>query len=194
MFTNKIKSFLLTAIIMGISIVSTVLIVFADTDGTELRITDKPDQLVIQLGTDWAGAEFELKLDSGVFPVPIKVNSFGVITMELGGSKTYTLTYLQPVVVPIPENTTPSDSDDLETEINTEPPSLGAEKSKDIDITENEPEIETSQLPDNSISVLPLVIFLSGLIIAVGGLLIMRVMKKRREYHENDDDYEYDEE
>jgi len=196
MSIRKIKSFLLITIIIGMSIAYTVLIVYADTNGNELRITNQPDKLVLQLGDDWAGTEFELKLDSGIFPVPVKANSSGVVTMELGGSKTYTLTRLQPllsvpVILPVPEDITQNGSDNSETGVDIETPTLETEET---DITENEPAIETSELPDNSIPVLPLVIFLSGLIIAVGGLLIMRVMKKRREYHENDDDYEYDDE
>ena len=65
MFIKNIKTimlYILAVIIMGIGITSTVLIVYADTDGNELKITNQPDKLVIQLGADWAGAEFELKL------------------------------------------------------------------------------------------------------------------------------------
>ena len=63
----------------------------ADTDGTEPQLTQQPDQLILQLGTRWAGVEFELRTDAGVFPAPIVVDSSGVLTMDLGGSKTYTL-------------------------------------------------------------------------------------------------------
>ena len=47
---------------------------------------------------------------------------------------------------------------------------------------------------DNSIPILPLILFLVGFILAVGVLLVMQYMKKHREYYENDDDYEYDDE
>lgn len=39
------------------------------TDGTEMQVI-QPEQLVIQLGADWAGVEFELKTDAGMYPVP----------------------------------------------------------------------------------------------------------------------------
>ena len=74
----------------------------ADTDGTEPQLTQQPDQLVLQLGTRWAGVEFELRTDAGVFPAPIVVDSSGVLTMDLGGSKTYTLSCLNSTV-PIPD-------------------------------------------------------------------------------------------
>ena len=50
----------------------------ADTDGTEPQLTQQPDQLILQLGTRWAGVEFELRTDAGVFPAPIVVDSSGV--------------------------------------------------------------------------------------------------------------------
>lgn len=74
----------------------------ADTDGTEPQLTQQPDQLILQLGTRWAGVEFELRTDAGVFPAPIVVDSSGVLTMDLGGSKTYTLSCLNSTV-PIPD-------------------------------------------------------------------------------------------
>ena len=63
----------------------------ADTDENTPRITKQPDQLVLQLGTRWAGVEFELRTDAGKFPVPVVVDETGVLTMDLGGSSTYTL-------------------------------------------------------------------------------------------------------
>ena len=59
---------------------------FADTDGTEPKVTQQPDQLVLQLGTRWAGVEFELRTDAGVFPAPIVVDETGVLTMDLVGA------------------------------------------------------------------------------------------------------------
>lgn len=64
---------------------------YADTDGTEPKIIQQPDQLVLQLGTRWAGVEFELRTDAGIFPVPVVVDEYGVLTMDLGGSTTYNL-------------------------------------------------------------------------------------------------------
>ena len=59
----------------------------ADTDGTEPQLTQQPDQLILQLGTRWAGVEFELRTDAGVFPAPIVVDSSGVLTMDLGAAR-----------------------------------------------------------------------------------------------------------
>ncbi len=64
-------------------------VAYADTDGTELLVTDEPAQLLIQLGTEWAGAAFELKTDVGVYPQPLVVGLDGALSTELGGSKTY---------------------------------------------------------------------------------------------------------
>lgn len=76
----------------------------ADTDKNTPRITQQPDQLVLQLGVRWAGVEFELRTDAGRFPVPVVVNESGVLTMDLGGSTTYTLSCMESSVpVPSPE-------------------------------------------------------------------------------------------
>ena len=190
---KTIKSFLLMTIIIGMSIASTVLIVYADTNGNELRITNQPDKLVLQLGDDWAGTEFELKLDSGVFPVPVKANSSGVITMELGGSKTYTLTRLIPAAAAKPTEpiTTLADITQSNSDILPEMETDTITINEEINTTDYDGEIE---LLDNSIPILPLILFLSGFIVSIGVLLAMRYMKKRREYYGNDDDYEYDDE
>lgn len=76
---------------------------YADTDGTEPKITQQPDQLVLQLGTRWAGVEFELRTDAGIFPVPVVVDEYGVLTMDLGGSTTYTLSCIHSTA-PIPDS------------------------------------------------------------------------------------------
>ena len=197
---KKFKSnilYILAVIILGISIASTALVVYADTDGKELKITTQPEKLILNLGADFAGAEFELKFDSGVFPVPVKANSSGVLTMELGGSKTYTLTCIKPVSVTEPVKPIP--------ELN--PTNINQSTS---DIPENEPEITPSNenpiteaqditvptdneivSPDNSVPLLPMIIFLSLLLLISIVLLVMRTIKKRNEYY---DDEEYDDE
>lgn len=54
----------------------------------------------------WAGVEFELRTDAGRFPVPVVVDASGVLTMDLGGSTTYTLSCMDSSVpVPSPEET-----------------------------------------------------------------------------------------
>ena len=84
---RRLRVTLLTALCLAMCLCTTA---FADTDGTEPKITQQPDQLVLQLGTRWAGVEFELRTDAGVFPAPIVVDETGVLTMDLGGSTTYT--------------------------------------------------------------------------------------------------------
>ena len=196
MFIRNIKtimSYILAVIIIGIGIASTVLIVYADTNGNELKITNQPDKLIIQLGADWAGAEFELKLDSGIFPVPVKANSSGVITMELGGSKIYTLTRLIPAAADNPTEvlTNPEDITQSGSNIPPEMETDTINTNEEINTIDSDGEVEPL---DNSIPILPLILFLGGFIAAVIVLLVMRYMKKRREYYGNDDDYEYDEE
>ncbi|MCA5962162.1 hypothetical protein LC724_19750 [Blautia sp. RD014234] len=61
------------------------------TDGTEMQVME-PEKLEIQLGADWAGVEFQMKTDSGMYPGTIAVGDDGVLRMELGGSKSYVLT------------------------------------------------------------------------------------------------------
>ena len=171
---RKIKAkmtFLLAIIIMGISVTSALLVVYADTDGTELRTTAQPDKLILQLGDGWADTAFELRLDYGVFSVPIKTDSSGILTMELGGSRTYTLSRLIQLSAEESSETAEiyqSDADILKSGMETMPDS------------------ETEQ-PDHQIPVLPLILFLSGIILAAIWLLIMRAMKKRREYSNDDE-------
>lgn len=58
------------------------------TDGTELQVAE-PASLEIQLGADWAGVEFELKTDAGMYPGDVVVGDDGVLRLEIGGSKSY---------------------------------------------------------------------------------------------------------
>lgn len=150
--------------------------VYADTNGSEIQITDQPDKLILQLGPQWAGVEFELKTDAGVFPVPVIVDSTGVLKMDLGGSKNYTLSCVtSPVAVPGPEQ--PTDTPAPTTPAPTEPAG-GSEPN-----------------PDKTKDGVPtgiLIMFLIGLAAAVGGLLVMRYYKQRRESYDYDDDDDYE--
>ena len=163
--------------LMAISIAALIFptVALADTNGSEIQITDQPDKLILQLGPHWAGVEFELKTDAGVFPVPVVVDSTGVLKMDLGGSKTYILSSLATA----PEATSPQPIPDP-----TEPPASSA--------PENTPIPEATR--NAGIPALQLVIFLVGLSVAVGGLLAMRYYKKRRDayYEDYDDGDDYD--
>ena len=59
---RRLRVTLLAALCLAMCLCTTA---FADTDGTEPKITQQPDQLVLQLGTRWAGVEFELRTDAG---------------------------------------------------------------------------------------------------------------------------------
>ena len=73
------------------------------TDGTELQVAE-PASLEIQLGAEWAGVEFELKTDAGMYPGDVVVGEDGVLRLEIGGSKSYILTCMNSsVAVPDPE-------------------------------------------------------------------------------------------
>ena len=138
---------------------------FADTDGTEPKIVQQPDQLVLQLGTRWAGVEFELRTDAGIFPAPVVVDENGVLTMDLGGSTTYTLSCINstaPIPDPGPEQSDP-------------PPSVSPDPT---------PEVPSSPQPEtkNSSLSLPAVIFLVGLAVAGGAFIALHITKKRQDY------------
>ena len=114
---RRLRVTLLTALCLAMCLCTTA---FADTDGTEPKITQQPDQLVLQLGTRWAGVEFELRTDAGVFPAPIVVDETGVLTMDLGGSTTYTLAVSTP---PSPSLTRPQSRSPIPSSRRTAPPS-----------------------------------------------------------------------
>ncbi len=63
-----------------------------------------PEQLEVQLGTAWAGVEFRLKTDSGMYPGTIHVGDDGVLQLEIGGSSSYQLSYIDSTTpIPTPE-------------------------------------------------------------------------------------------
>lgn len=149
---------------------------FADTDGTEPKIVQQPDQLVLQLGTRWAGVEFELRTDAGIFPAPVVVDENGVLTMDLGGSTTYTLSCIHstaPIPDPEPEQTDP-------------PPPAVSDPVPEAPVS---PQKEGKQggLP------IPAVIFLVGLAVVAGVIATLHITKKRQEYAYDEWEYEEDE-
>ena len=153
----------------------------ADTDGTEPQLTQQPDQLILQLGTRWAGVEFELRTDAGVVPAPIVVDSSGVLTMDLGGSKTYTLSCLNSTV-PIPDPLTGQG------QAVQEP----AEPSQDAAADAAQQE-KTDANSGNGIPVGTLILFLTGLALAGAGLAALYIAKRRQQsvcdnWEDGDDD------
>lgn len=184
--------------------------VYADTDGTELQVTDQPDKLVIQLGTEWAGVEFELKTDTGLYPQPLIVSEAGVLSLELGGSKTYTLSAMNSSVpAPVPAASGNNDSSEAEDGISDDGQTEAGPQTAapDTAAQPGNPEgdgnsDETGQIQKddhNLIRGIPnmhLFLFVGGLIACIAGLTVMWVLKRRRnnEYTDDDDDYDDDDE
>ena len=152
---------------------------YADTDGSEIQVTEKPGQLILQLGSQWAGVKFQLKTGAGVFPVPVVVDADGVLRMEIGGSDTYILScYSVGLIIPDPGDTA---------ELSQTSPSPD-ESSIDAD-----PKPITAGVPTGV-----LILFLVGLLAAAGGLVAMKVFKRRRDsydyFDESDTGDDFDDE
>lgn len=163
------------------------------TNGDELQVAE-PEQLTIQLGENWAGVEFELKTDAGMYPGTIKVGDDGVLRLEIGGSKNYTLSCLNSSV-PAPD---PDSSDLQETEPNvpthqTDPETDATVVPSMPNVSENDAQPENDQT-DNSagIPTTHLVIFVAGLVVAIGILVGLRFLPKRHasSFEYDDDDEE----
>ncbi len=162
------------------------------TNSTELQVA-QPEQLEIQLGAEWAGVEFQMKTDAGLYPDTIPVGQDGVLRLEIGGSKEYVLTCMNSSAkAPSPTQApawAESPSKEQSEEIVTEQPE---------EITTEQPEEITAEQPEKAedalvagIPVLHLCFFIGGMILAVGGLVTMHIIKRRRE---DKSGYEYDEE
>ena len=171
---------LLLAVVLSLALAPAAL---AGTGDTTPKITQQPDQLVLQLGARWAGVEFELRTDAGVFPAPVVVDESGVLRMDLGGSTTYTLSCIESSV-PKPGfvlmfgrerfSTPPIDIDNAPVQ---QPPQT----------SEPEPAPAPSQ---QSIPLVPLMVFLIGLAAIGGGMIVYWVLKRRQQdsYDEWEDD------
>lgn len=142
------------------------------TNGDELQLMEA-QKLEIQLGAEWAGVEFQLKTDAGLYPGIVVVSQDGVLRTEIGGSSTYILTCLKSAVE-VPEPT----QDSATTEKPDTENQSGTEKA------------EEDQATVAGIPVLHIVLFGGGMVVAVGALIAMHVVKKRRE---SDSAYDDDE-
>ena len=169
---------LLLAVVLSLALAPAAL---ADTGSNTPKITQQPDQLILQLGTRWAGVEFELRTDAGVFPAPVVVDEGGVLRMDLGGSTTYTLSCIESSV-PIPgptEGVTPGNE--------AIPPADNIPEQ----VPPQTPEPEPAPVPgQQNIPLAPLMVFLVGLAAVGGGMIVYWVMKRRQQdsYDEWDDD------
>ena len=145
------------------------------TDGTELQVAE-PASLEIQLGADWAGVEFELKTDAGMYPGDVVVGDDGVLRLEIGGSKSYILTCMNSSVqVPDPKQA----------------PATEEASESSAEETENAPAEENTVA---GIPAMHLILFGGGMAIAIGALVGLYVVKRRKQSNPQyqDDDEEDD--
>ncbi len=190
-FLLKAKPMLLTlAVSLCVLLLLCPVSVYADTDGTELQVTDQPDTLTIQLGQEWAGVEFELKTDAGLYPQPVVVSDAGVLTMELGGSKTYLLSVINsPVATP--------DSGSTESQAPQEPGEEGGQHSQlnqgEDGISANEPPADQDTNLIRGIPNMHLFLFGGGLVVSIAALVAMWIFKRRRNRYDTEDEDDYDE-
>lgn len=144
------------------------------TTGDELQLMEA-EKLEIQLGTEWAGVEFQLKTDAGLYPGTVKVGQDGVLRMEIGGIKSYILTCMNSAVE-VPEVTQ-------------------APATTETDSEQNNSETDTAEEGGATVAGIPvlhIVLFAGGMVVAIGALIAMHVVKRRREnepvYDEDDDE------
>lgn len=179
---RKRKAFAAMLAVMVMSLMA--LNAHADTDGTELQVAE-PSQLTIQLGPEWAGVEFRLRTDAGVYPGTVVVDESGVLSLEIGGSSTYELSCLgSPQTVPNPEQ---APSEALEREpAETEPTTTST------DTVAPTPDESGDELTVYGIPVVHLAVFGGGLLVAIIFLITLRFSRRRRrrwdEYDEDDDE------
>ena len=199
MKTNK-KRFILTAIILLLSaVLVSPPLVYAqsdDTDGTEIQVL-QPEQLEIQLGTDWAGVEFWLRTDNGMYPDPIPVGQDSVLRLEIGGSTHYTLSCLgtdseTPSTDPIVSSET-AEADTLETDpdaFEAPEPTDPREPVEGSDEQDTAPASEVSTVA--GIPVKHLVFFGLGLFICILVLVVMKIASINRAEDAEFDEYDED--
>lgn len=132
------------------------------TNGDELQLIEA-QQLEIQLGTEWAGVEFQLKTDAGLYPGTVIVGQDGVLRTEIGGSTTYILTCMNSAAR-VPELTQGSATTEQSNQDNSE-----------TDSAENDSTSATG------IPMLHIILFAGGMTAAIGVLITMYVIKQRRE-------------
>lgn len=175
------------------------------TDGTEIQVMEA-EQLEVQLGKEWAGTEFQLKTDAGLYPGTITVGEDGVLRTELGGSTRYILTCM---LTGNPDDTeqalaTGNDLDSVDA-----PAQEGETKSQSGENASGETKVQQTASADastgsavkvgdteNTVAGVPikhLVLFSVGMVAAVGGLIAIHIVQKRREEQEDYDEEDYDE-
>lgn len=166
------------------------------TDGTELEVI-QPQNLEIRLGESWAGVEFELKTDAGMYPGVITVGEDGVLRLEIGGSENYILSCLNSSVeIPEPGETLPADFETAPAEESTTEASEDADAIADpaesTGVAEIDPVEDEEQGTVAGIPVTHIALFGGGLIVAIGALVGINFYQKRNGknsgYDEDDDE------
>lgn len=157
-------------------------VAYADTDGTEMQVME-PSQLEVQLGPEWAGVEFELRTDAGVYPGTIAVDEDGILSLEIGGSSSYVLSCLNSsTAVPDPSEsmqapaTTAPTEDHQENIITSENSTTTAETSESDETTESEAEGAEARIA--GIPVKHMILFGGGLVLAIGALVALWIAKR----------------
>ena len=159
-------------------------VAYADTDGTEMQVME-PSQLEVQLGPEWAGVEFELRTDAGVYPGTIAVDEGGILSLEIGGSSSYVLSCLNSSVdVPdpsesmqAPATTEPTEDSQEENSAASEPTGASEETSESGEATESDAEDAEARIA--GIPVKHLILFGGGLVLAIGALIALWIAKRR---------------
>ena len=189
-------------IVCAVSILPWIRVAYA-APGAEPTKSTIADKLILQLGPDWAGVEFELVTDVGKYPGTIVVDNTGVLTLELSDSSTFMLSCLNSKATP-PTPTLQELASDAEPEPTETPiynatdmvqpsvpvPETDKDPNQAADPTaqpQQEPAASTAE-SEQGIPTLQLVLFIGGAVLCVGGLIVMRVLKKRREYDDDDDE------
>lgn len=177
------------------------------TNGPEIQVMEA-EQLEVQLGKEWAGREFQLKTDAGLYPGTITVGEDGVLRTELGGSTRYILTCM------LTEN--PDDTEqvlatrnDLSKDTTNAPEQEGEMESQSGENASGETETGVQQTTPADASTGPavkgeatektvagipvkhLVLFSVGMVAAVGFLITIHFTKRHQvEYDEESDEDE----
>lgn len=166
------------------------------TDGTELEVI-QPQNLEIQLGESWAGVEFELKTDAGMYPGVITVGEDGVLRLEIGGSENYILTCMNSTVeIPEPGETLPAADETAPADESGTEPSDTVDPTADPTEGTAPSETESETNSEGTVAGIPiahLALFGGGLVIAIGGLVGIHFYQKKRENNASEDDDENDE-
>ncbi len=172
-----LRSILVLLILVSTLCVSAVPVFAASqgTNGDELQVM-QAEKLEIQLGVEWAGVEFQLKTDAGLYPGTVTVGTDGVLRLEIGGSSKYILTCLNSDT-PAPEPNESADSSDA-----TQAPATTESQSDSSTASNTEPGTVAG------IPIAHLVVFIGGMVLAVGTLITLHFLKKRREVESEYDD------